>query len=60
MAKFKCQHTGNIVEFTAEHDIDAMRKHTEYTEIFDYVGEKVKLEEVKPVVKPRKTASAEE
>jgi len=55
MAKFKCQHTGNIVEFTAEHDIDAMRKHTEYTEV-----QPEPVEEVKPVVKPRKTASAEE
>lgn len=60
MAKFKCQHTGNIVEFTAEHDVATMRKHTEYTEVFDYVGERVQLEEVKPVVKPRKATSTEE
>lgn len=60
MAKFKCVHTGNIVEFTAQHDVDVMRKHAEYTEVFDFVGERVQLEDVKPVSKPRKAASIEE
>lgn len=51
MAKFRC--TGNpivTVEFTAEHDIETMRKHPEYEEI---------LEET-PVKKGRKTGSNEE
>ena len=55
MAKFKCQHTGNIVEFTAEHDVATMRKHTEYIEVLEEP-----VEEVKPVVKPRKVTSTEE
>lgn len=46
--RFKCQHTGNIVEFTTEHDIETMRKHTEYTEV------KEEPVEVAPVVKTRK------
>lgn len=55
MAKFKCVHTGNIVEFTAQHDVDVMRKHAEYTEVLEDI-----VEEVKPVSKPRKAASIEE
>ena len=33
MAKFKCNHSGNIAEFSSEHDIKTMRAHPEYTEI---------------------------
>jgi hypothetical protein len=33
MAKFKCNHSGNIVEFLLEHDIKTMRVHPEYTEV---------------------------
>jgi hypothetical protein len=33
MAKFKDNATGNIFEFTFQHDIDTMRKHPEYTEV---------------------------
>lgn len=33
MAKFKCNHSGNIVEFLLEHDIKTMRTHPEYTEV---------------------------
>lgn len=54
MAKFKCQHTGNIVEFTAEHDIETMRKHTEYTEV------KEEPVEAAPVVKTRKQVTPTE
>jgi hypothetical protein len=48
MAKFKCVHTGNIVEFNNESDAEVMRKHNEYTEV---------LEEpvVAPAVKTRST-----
>ena len=59
MAKFKCQHTGNIVEFTTEHDIATMQKHTEYTEVFDFVGKRVQLEP-DPVVKTRKQVTPTE
>lgn len=47
MAKFKCKHTGNIVEFTTQHDIDTMRKHQEYEEVVEQVEEE-------PVVKKTK------
>jgi hypothetical protein len=33
MVKFKDNATGNIFEFTLEHDIQSMRKHPEYTEV---------------------------
>ena len=33
MAKFKCNHSGNVFEFVHEHDIKSMRTHTEYTEV---------------------------
>jgi hypothetical protein len=35
MAKFKCKQSGNVFEFMLEHDIKAMRKHAEYTEIIE-------------------------
>jgi len=48
MAKFKDNATGNVFEFTTEHDIQTMRKHPEYTEV---------KEEVK---QPKKTKQSEE
>lgn len=33
MAKFKDNATGNVFEFTNEHDIKTMRQHAEYTEV---------------------------
>lgn len=33
MAKFKDKSTGNVFEFTLEHDIKTMRKHPEYEEV---------------------------
>ena len=33
MAKFKDKATGNVFEFTSEHDIQSMRKHPEYEEV---------------------------
>ena len=30
MALFKCIRSGTVVEFTAQHDIDEMKKHHEY------------------------------
>jgi hypothetical protein len=53
MAKFKCIHTGNIVEFSTEHDIQTIRKHSEYTEVLE------DTEEV-PSVKPKKTPAKQD
>jgi hypothetical protein len=33
MAKFKCNQSGNTVEFFQEHEIAEMRKHGGYTEV---------------------------
>jgi D-alanyl-D-alanine dipeptidase len=30
---FKCNKTGNTVDFSSEYDIEAMRQHPEYTEV---------------------------
>ena len=49
MAKFKCVHTGNIVEFNNESDAEVMRKHNEYTEVLEEAPVAV------PVVKTRST-----
>ena len=54
MAKFKCVHTGNIVEFNNESDAEVMRKHNEYTEVLD----EPTAEEAAP--KKRKAISTEE
>ena len=35
MAKFKCNQSGNTVEFTQEHEIAEMRKHGGYTEVIE-------------------------
>ena len=37
MAKFKCIVTGEVYEFTAEHDIAGMRVHSEYEEVVEEV-----------------------
>ena len=31
--KFKCNHTGNVVEFNLDHDIKDMQRHPDYTEV---------------------------
>lgn len=33
MAYFKCKHFGAVFEFTAENDVEGMRKHFEYEEV---------------------------
>jgi hypothetical protein len=58
MAKFKCVHTGNIVEFNNESDAEVMRKHNEYTEVLDAPLEEPAAEEAAP--KKRKAISTEE
>ena len=45
MSFFKCKQTGNVTEFTLEHDIAAMKTHPDYEEV---------QEEVKPAVKTSK------
>lgn len=47
---FKCKQTGNTVTFRDAHDIDGMRKHPEYEEVFPVV-EQVLSEEEQPIVK---------
>ena len=39
MAKFKCNQSGNTVEFFQEHEIAEMRKHSGYTEVVAVVTE---------------------
>jgi len=43
MAKFKCNQSGNVFEFSSAHDITTMREHSEYSEV-----------EETPVVKTKK------
>ena len=35
MAKFKCNQSGNVIEFLQEHEIAEMRKHGGYTEVVE-------------------------
>ncbi len=51
MARFKDIATGNVFEFTHPHDIELMRKHTEYVEVVEENQEVV----VKPSVKQKKS-----
>jgi len=44
--KFKCIHTGQVYEYSTEHDIKEMLKHAEYTLV----------EEEEPAPKPVKQA----
>ena len=48
MAKFKCNQSGNTVEFFQEHEIAEMRKHSGYTEVVEVVVET-------PAVTPKTT-----
>lgn len=54
MAKFKDKSTGNVFEFTLEHDIASMRQHPDYEEV-EVVGYTVAEEPL--VVKKTKTKS---
>jgi hypothetical protein len=53
MAKFKCIANGGVHEFTIEHDIDGMRLHPEYEEVFEeetvVVEEKPKRKKSEPI-----------
>ena len=62
MALFKCKRSGTVIEFTAQHDIDEMKRHHEY----EYVDTSIVVEDVKeggtrhtitlkkPIGRPRK------
>lgn len=50
MAKFKDNQTGNVYEFTAEHDIKTMQRHPEYVEVV----------EEEPKKAPKKTEAKKE
>ena len=43
MALFKCIRSGTVVEFTAQHDIDEMKRHHEY----EFVDTSIVVEDVK-------------
>lgn len=45
MFKFKCVHTGCLVEVFSEYDAESLRKHAEYVEVKEQEVE----EEPKPV-----------
>ena len=53
MAKFKCNNSGNVFEFTFEHDIKTMRTHPEYTEVLEETP-------INPVLKPNKKVKQDE
>ena len=49
IVKFKCKQSGNVFEFSNEHDIKTMRTHPEYVEIVEEVVEPVKVGRPKKV-----------
>ena len=49
--KFKCIHTGQIYEYSTEHDIKEMLKHAEYSAIEEEVVQEVVQKPVKQVKK---------
>lgn len=51
MFKFKCVHTGSLVEVFTEYDADSFRKHSEYTEVRE--PEVTEEEQPKPVRKKK-------
>lgn len=51
MAKFSCNHSGNVFEFTNEHDIKTMRTHSEYTEVV--------VDSIQPLPKTKKVKQDE-
>lgn len=56
MAKFKCKYSGNVVEFSLEHDIKAMRVHPDYAEVVDNEVKEVQFKEdteKRPVGRPK-------
>jgi hypothetical protein len=54
MAKFKCNQSGNTVEFFQAHEIAEMKKHEGYTEVVEVVVETPKV--TKKTVKQDETS----
>ena len=62
MALFRCNQSGNVVEFRDDYDIKTMKNHPEYTEVDTSAAiEVVKVDETKqtltlkkPMGRPRK------
>jgi hypothetical protein len=61
MALFKCKRSGTVIQFSAQHDIDEMKRHPEYEYVDDSVVEDVKDDGTrhtitlrKPMGRPRK------
>lgn len=52
--KFKCKQSGNVFEFSNEHDIKTMRTHPGYVEIVEEVVEQA---DKKPMGRPKKQQS---
>ena len=57
--KFKCKQSGNIFEFSVEHDIKTMRSHPEYEEVV-VVKEVEEQTGKKSVCRPKKQISLSE
>jgi uncharacterized lipoprotein NlpE involved in copper resistance len=51
---FKCNKTGQTVEFSYEHDIQSMREHPEYTEVFPEAEQSFPAEEQPKRGRPKK------
>lgn len=51
---FKCNKTGNTVKFSSEYDIETMRKHPEYSEVFPEVEQSFPVGEQPKRGRPKK------
>lgn len=62
MAKFKCITSNEVYEFTAEHDIKAMRSHPEYVEVVEDTEDKMEepIAVVKKAGRPPKASVSKE
>jgi uncharacterized lipoprotein NlpE involved in copper resistance len=53
-ATFKCNKTGNTVTFKSQYDIEAMRQHPEYSEVFPEEKQVFSAEEQPKRGRPKK------
>ncbi len=58
--KFKCLASGNVFEFSADHDIKTMRTHPGYQEVLETAPESTELEVKRQVGRPKKVTTEEE
>ena len=56
--KFKCIQSGNIIEFTQEHEIAEMRKHSGYAEVVETPVAPAKTTTAAPAKKVTKDESS--